>query len=72
MEKPAFLFDGWNFLDHAALAKIGFNVYRVGAARGGNEEVRMRSDEVLLHSSFAVLTSRQILGTRAVSAVMSS
>jgi UDPglucose 6-dehydrogenase len=32
MEKPAFLFDGWNFLDHAALAKIGFNVYRVGAA----------------------------------------
>ena len=32
MEKPAFLFDGWNFLDHAALAKIGFHVYRVGAA----------------------------------------
>jgi len=32
MEKPAFLFDGWNFLDHAALAKIGFNVYRIGAS----------------------------------------
>jgi UDPglucose 6-dehydrogenase len=32
MEKPAFLFDGWNFLDHAALEKIGFHLYRVGAA----------------------------------------
>jgi len=37
MEKPAFLFDGWNFLDHAALAKIGFNVYRIGA---GAEETK--------------------------------
>jgi UDPglucose 6-dehydrogenase len=35
MEKPAFLFDGWNFLDHAALAKIGFHVHRVGAAAPG-------------------------------------
>ncbi len=32
MEQPAFLFDGCNLLDHEALAKIGFCVYRVGAA----------------------------------------
>jgi len=31
MEKPAFLFDGCNVLDHEALAGIGFHVYRVGA-----------------------------------------
>ncbi len=31
MEQPAFLFDGCNLLDHEALAKIGFCVYRVGA-----------------------------------------
>ena len=31
MAKPAFLFDGWNELDHEALARIGFHVYRVGA-----------------------------------------
>jgi len=30
MEKPAFLFDGRNHLDHDALFKIGFNVYPVG------------------------------------------
>jgi len=30
MEKPAFLFDGWNALDHDALARIGFRVYRIG------------------------------------------
>jgi len=30
MEKPAFLFDGRNCLDHNALFKIGFNVYPVG------------------------------------------
>ncbi len=30
MEKPAFLFDGRNVLDHKALHKIGFNVYPVG------------------------------------------
>jgi UDPglucose 6-dehydrogenase len=30
MEKPAFIFDGRNHLDHAALFKIGFNVYPVG------------------------------------------
>ena len=30
MEKPAFLFDGRNLLDHAALYEIGFNVYPLG------------------------------------------
>ncbi|NIQ03550.1 MAG: nucleotide sugar dehydrogenase, partial [Nitrospinaceae bacterium] len=30
MEKPAFLFDGRNHLDHEALFQIGFNVYPVG------------------------------------------
>jgi len=31
MEKPAFLFDGCNLLDHEALARIGFHVHRIGA-----------------------------------------
>jgi len=30
MEKPAFLFDGRNCLDHAALHALGFNVYAIG------------------------------------------
>ena len=30
MEKPAFLFDGRNLLDHARLHEIGFNVYPLG------------------------------------------
>jgi UDPglucose 6-dehydrogenase len=30
MEKPAFLFDGRNHLDHKALFDLGFNVYAVG------------------------------------------
>ncbi len=30
MEKPAFIFDGRNLLDHKALYKIGFNVYPIG------------------------------------------
>ncbi len=30
MEKPAFIFDGRNQLDHQALYEIGFNVYPVG------------------------------------------
>ena len=30
MEKPAFVFDGRNILDHAALRAIGFNVYPIG------------------------------------------
>lgn len=30
MEKPAFIFDGRNHLDHKALYEIGFNVYPVG------------------------------------------
>jgi len=30
MEKPAFVFDGRNILDHAALHALGFNVYPVG------------------------------------------
>ena len=30
MEKPAFIFDGRNHLDHQALYEIGFNVYPVG------------------------------------------
>ena len=32
MEKPAFIFDGRNYLDHKALFDIGFNVYSVGKA----------------------------------------
>ena len=32
MEKPAFVFDGRNHLDHKALFDIGFNVYSVGKA----------------------------------------
>jgi UDPglucose 6-dehydrogenase len=31
MEKPAFLFDGRNILDHKRLHEIGFNVYPLGA-----------------------------------------
>jgi UDPglucose 6-dehydrogenase len=30
MEKPAFIFDGRNILDHEKLFKIGFNVFRLG------------------------------------------
>jgi len=30
MEKPAFIFDGRNWLDHQALFKMGFNVYPLG------------------------------------------
>ena len=30
MTKPAFVFDGRNLLDHAALFEIGFNVYPIG------------------------------------------
>jgi UDPglucose 6-dehydrogenase len=30
MEKPAFLFDGRNLLDHERLFEIGFNVYPLG------------------------------------------
>ncbi|MGD9818343.1 MAG: nucleotide sugar dehydrogenase [Desulfomonilaceae bacterium] len=30
MEKPAFIFDGRNILDHEKLYEIGFNVHRVG------------------------------------------
>lgn len=30
MSKPAFLFDGRNIVDHAALRKIGFEVYAIG------------------------------------------
>lgn len=32
MVKPAFLFDGRNILDHAALFEIGFNVFPIGQA----------------------------------------
>jgi len=32
MEKPAFIFDGRNHLDHKSLFDIGFNVYSVGKA----------------------------------------
>lgn len=30
MRQPAFLFDGRNCVDHAALYALGFNVYAVG------------------------------------------
>jgi UDPglucose 6-dehydrogenase len=30
MQRPAFIFDGRNCLDHEALFKIGFNVFGVG------------------------------------------
>jgi UDPglucose 6-dehydrogenase len=30
MEKPAFIFDGRNILDHQKLFEIGFNVYPIG------------------------------------------
>ena len=30
MTKPAFIFDGRNLLDHAALRAIGFSVYAIG------------------------------------------
>ena len=30
MEKPAFIFDGRNHLDHQRLFEIGFNVYAIG------------------------------------------
>jgi UDPglucose 6-dehydrogenase len=31
MEKPAFLFDGRNILDHKGLYELGFNVYPLGS-----------------------------------------
>jgi UDPglucose 6-dehydrogenase len=30
MVQPAFIFDGRNILNHAALFEMGYNVYRVG------------------------------------------
>lgn len=30
MQKPAFIFDGRNILDHAALREVGFIVYALG------------------------------------------
>ncbi len=30
MERPAFLFDGRNIVDHAKLREIGFEVYGIG------------------------------------------
>merc|ERR1719161_2172778 len=30
MQKPAFIYDGRNILDHAALTEIGFQVYAIG------------------------------------------
>ena len=35
MEKPAFVFDGCNILDHEQLTRIGLKVYHVGAPNGG-------------------------------------
>ena len=32
MQKPAFVFDGRNILDHEKLRKIGFQVYAIGQA----------------------------------------
>ena len=32
MEKPAFIFDGRNILDHKKLHEMGFNVYAIGKA----------------------------------------
>ena len=32
MEKPPFIFDGRNFLDHEKLFEIGFNVYSIGCS----------------------------------------
>jgi len=33
MNKPAFIFDGRNILDHNKLYEMGFNVYPIGKAR---------------------------------------
>ena len=33
MEKPAFLFDGRNILDHKALKAIGFEVHAIGKGK---------------------------------------
>ncbi|HBC87283.1 MAG TPA: nucleotide sugar dehydrogenase [Lentisphaeria bacterium] len=33
MEKPAFIFDGRNILDHKGLYKIGFNVFPIGSSK---------------------------------------
>jgi len=30
MEKPAFIFDGRNILDHYKLFELGFNIYPIG------------------------------------------
>lgn len=38
MRKPAFIFDGRNFLDHEALFEIGFNVYAIGKSTQTNLE----------------------------------
>jgi UDPglucose 6-dehydrogenase len=32
MQKPAFIFDGRNILDHDALYKMGYNVFAIGKA----------------------------------------
>ena len=38
MQKPAFLFDGRNIINHAELKKIGFEVWAVGKSVVGKEE----------------------------------
>lgn len=44
MRKPAFLFDGRNLLDHAALRELGFEVHGIGVPAGAG------TDRVALHS----------------------
>ncbi|CAE7600360.1 UGDH [Symbiodinium natans] len=46
MMKPAFLFDGRNMLDHAALEEIGFEVHALGKARAA-KHARGEQDFVL-------------------------
>ena len=38
MQKPAFLFDGRNIINHAELKKIGFEVWAVGKSVVAKEE----------------------------------
>ena len=41
MEKPAFIFDGRNILDHKALFEIGFNVYPLGQQSLSHLDIEM-------------------------------
>lgn len=46
MVKPAFLFDGRNIVDHAALREIGFEVYGIGSVGGASSDIEASSSSI--------------------------